>query len=69
MKKLLTALASMAAKLPAAIPDALIVLGVAIVSYGAWLVYPPAGFIVGGVLVLAGGVIAAGNMPRKKAAE
>jgi hypothetical protein len=30
------------------------VCAVASISYGAWLVYPPAGFIVGGALVLAG---------------
>ena len=31
--------------------------GVALVSYGAWLVYPPAGFIAGGTLLLAGALI------------
>lgn len=30
------------------------VFAVASISYGAWLVYAPAGFIVGGLLVLAG---------------
>lgn len=34
--------------------DAAGLLAVASISYGAWLVYPPAGFIVGGALVLAG---------------
>lgn len=24
------------------------------IAYGAWLIYPPAGFIVGGLIVLAG---------------
>lgn len=28
------------------------VAAVASISYGAWLIYPPAGFIVGGLLVL-----------------
>jgi hypothetical protein len=32
---------------------------VASISYGAWLIYPPAGFVVGGVIVLVG-VIASG---------
>lgn len=33
--------------------DAAIVGSVASVAYGGWLVYPPAGFIVGGLLTLA----------------
>jgi hypothetical protein len=59
MKKLLTALTGLAVKLPAAIPDALIVLGVAAVSYGAWLLIPAAGYITGGVLMLVFGVLTA----------
>jgi hypothetical protein len=39
--------------------DALLIAGVGLVSYGAWLVYEPAGFIVGGVILLAGGFRAA----------
>lgn len=27
---------------------------VAAIAFGAWMVYPPAGFIVGGIIVLAG---------------
>lgn len=42
-------------------PDAMMLAGVASVSYGAWMVYEPAGFIVGGVLLLAGGWRSAGN--------
>jgi hypothetical protein len=41
------------------VPDALMLSGVAGISYGAWLVYAPAGFIVGGAFLLAGGVMAA----------
>lgn len=41
------------------LPDALMVAGAASVAFGAWLVYPPAGWIVGGVLTLAAGVLAA----------
>ncbi len=36
------------------------VLGVLLLAYGAWLIYPPAGFVVAGavpVLVVAGGTI------------
>jgi hypothetical protein len=32
--------------------------GAGLISYGAWLMYPPAGFIVAGVLILAGILIA-----------
>ncbi len=32
---------------------------VVLISYGAWLCYEPAGFIVGGLLVLAGTIIPA----------
>lgn len=28
--------------------------GVGLVSYGAWLIYPPAGFIVGGAMLIVG---------------
>jgi hypothetical protein len=31
--------------------------GAGLVSYGAWLVYAPAGFVVGGLLLLAGAVL------------
>jgi hypothetical protein len=34
---------------------ALILAGTSGVAYGAWLVYAPAGFIVGGLFALAGG--------------
>lgn len=40
-------------------PDALMAAGAGGISYGAWLVYEPAGFIVGGVLLLIAGVLAA----------
>lgn len=33
--------------------------GCASISYGAWLIYRPAGFIVAGILLLAGSVLAA----------
>lgn len=36
-------------------PDALLIAGAGGIAYGAWLVYEPAGFIVGGVLVLLAG--------------
>jgi hypothetical protein len=39
--------------------DALAVIGIALVSYGAWLMYPPAAFIVAGALILCGAIVAA----------
>ncbi len=40
------------------VPDTLMVGGAALVSYGAWLIYPPAGFITGGALLLVAGILA-----------
>jgi len=40
-------------------PDTLLMAGAGCVSYGAWLIYPPAGFIVGGLLLLVGGYLGA----------
>lgn len=40
------------------VPDILMAAGASGVAYGAWLVYEPAGFIVGGLLLLAAGVLA-----------
>jgi len=41
------------------LPDALLVGGAAALSYGAWVIYPAAGFIVAGVLSMAAGVLTA----------
>lgn len=49
MKKLLLSLA----------PDALMVAGAAAVSYGTWLIYQPAGFVIAGVFSLTAGVLCA----------
>ncbi len=51
------------------LPDALVVVGCAVLSYGAWLIHPAAGFIVGGLLMVAGGVLSAINLSRAKAAK
>jgi hypothetical protein len=40
-------------------PDALMAGGAASVAYGAWLLAPAAGFVVGGLLAMVGGVIVA----------
>lgn len=42
---------------PALARDCAGLTGVGLVSYGAWLVYVPAGFITGGALLLAGALI------------
>jgi len=34
----------------------LLIAGTGILSYGAWLAYPPAGFIVGGALTIYAGI-------------
>lgn len=46
--------AGVARALPDLIRDACGLAGAGAIAYGAWLVYPPAGFIVGGGLVLVG---------------
>lgn len=55
--------------LVAAMPDALIVAGGCALSYGAWLLHPAAGFAVGGILLIAGGLTASRNLTAKKVAE
>ncbi|WP_428141470.1 hypothetical protein [Delftia acidovorans] len=47
------------ASLVNAAPDSLLLSGAAAISYGAWLIYAPAGFIAGGVLLITGGVLMA----------
>lgn len=44
-------------KLVSLLPDGLLLLGVGALSYGASLIYWPAGFIVAGLLALGGGVL------------
>lgn len=39
--------------------DVLLAAGTGLVSYGAWSIYQPAGFLVGGALLLAAGVLIA----------
>lgn len=38
-------------------PDSLLVGGAVAISWGAWMIYPPSGFIVGGLLSISGGVL------------
>lgn len=43
-------------KLQAVLPDFLMVAGAASLSYGAWLAWSPAGFLVAGGLAIAAGI-------------
>jgi hypothetical protein len=43
----------------AALPDLCALAGAGLLSYGAWLIYEPSGFIVGGALLLTTGVVGA----------
>jgi hypothetical protein len=45
---------SLALALPDLLRDLVGMAGAALVSYGAWLVYEPAGFIAGGAMLIAG---------------
>ena len=38
------------------IPEILMIAGAASLSIGAWMAYPPAGFVVAGVLLLGAGI-------------
>jgi hypothetical protein len=44
-------------QLASLLPDALLVAGAAAVAWGAHQVYAPAGYVVGGLFLLAGGVV------------
>jgi hypothetical protein len=45
--------------LPALIRELAGLAGAGLIAYGAWLVYAPAGFVTGGILLLAGSLAAA----------
>lgn len=46
-------------QLASLVPDLLMVAGAVAISVGAWMIYAPAGYVVGGLLSLAAGVIMA----------
>lgn len=56
--RLAAALAATQRAIAGNVPDVLLLGGAASVSYGAWLMYAPAGFITGGVLLIVAGVLA-----------
>lgn len=56
-KAIATGLTAAARGVPSFLIDVAGLAGVGLISYGAWRIYEPAGFIVGGLLVLAGAII------------
>ncbi len=52
-------LRALAAAVPTVIRDLAGLAGVGLISYGAWLIYAPAGFITAGALLLVGAVLMA----------
>lgn len=59
MKQLAVAVRTFAAAVPGLLRDLAGLGGVGLVAYGAWLIYPPAGFIVGGSLLTLGAILLA----------
>ena len=59
IKLLVAAVRAIAAAMPGLVRDLAGLCGVGFISYGAWLIYPPAGFIVGGTLLMVGALLAA----------
>ena len=59
MRNAMTKAAAIAADL---LPDALHLIGAGLVSYGAYMIYAPAGFIVGGSFFILAGRLAARSM-------
>ena len=62
MKQLAAAVRTIAGVVPGLVRDLAGLCGVGLVSYGAWMIYPPAGFITGGLLLIIGALmVALGN--------
>ncbi len=59
MKLLGSALRVVAVAMSGLMRDVAGLCGVGLVSYGAWLIYPPAGFIVGGGMLIVGALLLA----------
>jgi len=54
MKLLAAAVRTIAGVMPGLVRDLAGLCGVGLVSYGAWMIYPPTGFIVAGILLIVG---------------
>jgi hypothetical protein len=62
MKPFAAALRTIAGAVPGLVRDLTGLCGVGLVSYGAWMIYPPTGFITAGLLLITGTLlIALGN--------
>ena len=59
MKPLAVALRAIAGAVPGLVRALAGLCGVGLVSYGAWLIYPPAGFITAGILLIVGSLLIA----------
>ena len=54
MKLLATAVRAIAAAVPGIVRDFAGLGGVGLISYGAWMIYPPVGFITAGIRLIVG---------------
>ena len=59
MKLLAAAVRTIAGVVPGLVRDLAGLCGVGLVSYGAWMIYPPAGFIAEGFLLIVGALLLA----------
>jgi len=57
MNLLAAAVRTIAMAVPGLVRDLVGLCGVGLVSYGAWLIYLPAGFITGGLLLIVGALL------------
>lgn len=69
MKTFATALVgglrSLAASVPSLTIDLAGLCGVGLIGYGAWLIYPPAGFITAGILLALGAIVLGARLARR----
>jgi hypothetical protein len=57
MKKIAIALTAVGAGIPVVLRDVVGLTGLGLISYGAWMITPPAGYITAGVLMLVGVIL------------
>jgi len=57
-------LRAMGRAIPTILRDITGVFGAGLIAYGAWLIYPPAGFITGGILLVTGVYLLSANATR-----
>lgn len=58
MKSIVAGARGALAAVPVIVRDLVGLAGAGLVSYGGWLIYPPAGFITGGLLLIVAAVLA-----------